>query len=220
MERKALVAWSGGKDSALALHRIAREDRLGVEGLLTTVTASYDRITMHGVRKQLLERQAESLGLPLLVAEIPAECGDEVYDRVMGEALDEASARGIEAIVFGDIFLEDVRRYREERLARAPMEAVFPLWGEDTGALAREFIDLGFRAVLTCVDSDALDGSFAGREYDGDLLADLPPGVDPCGENGEFHTFVWDGPGFARPLAIVRGEVVVREARFHFQDLM
>ncbi|MBU1670322.1 MAG: diphthine--ammonia ligase [Actinobacteria bacterium] len=218
--KKAIVAWSGGKDSALALHRIAREDRLGVEGLLTTVTASYDRITMHGVRKLLLERQAESLGLPLLLAEIPAECSDEVYDRVMGAALEEASARGVETVVFGDVFLEDVRRYREERLARVSMEPVFPLWGSDTGALAREFIDLGFRALLSCVDSEALDGSFAGREYDHDLLADLPPGVDPCGENGEFHTFVWDGPGFARPLSIVRGEVVVREARFHFQDLM
>lgn len=217
---RVIASWSGGKDSALALHRALGSGDLQVAGLLTTVTLPYDRVTMHGVRRALLLSQAESLDLPLTIAEIPSECTDLRYDEVMGKALSAAASSGVEAIVFGDVFLEDIRSYREERLARVSIEGVFPLWGEDSAALAMEFINLGFQAVITCIDSRALAGDFVGRDYDRALLADLPPGVDPCGENGEFHTFVWDGPAFAKPVAFTRGEVVVRDGRFHFQELL
>jgi uncharacterized protein (TIGR00290 family) len=216
--KRVVVAWSGGKDSALALHRLQQSSAWEVEALLTTVTEDYDRVSMHGVSRVLLEAQAESLGLALLQVNIPADCSNEVYDERMRLALAECRARGIEDVAFGDVFLQDVRRYREERLAQVAMKAVFPLWGLDSGRLARDFVRLGFKAITTCVDLRVLDSSFAGREFDERFLADLPPGVDPCGENGEFHSFVYDGPNLVFPLLVEVGERVER-AGFLFADL-
>jgi len=215
---KIVVAWSGGKDSALALHRLQQSSAWKVEALLTTVTEDYDRVSMHGVRRTLLEAQAGSLGLALMQVNIPADCSNEVYDERMLSAMTGCRARGIEHVAFGDIFLEDVRRYREERLAQVTMQAVFPLWGLDSGRLARDFVRQGFRAITTCVDVRVLDSSFAGREFDERFLADLPPGVDPCGENGEFHSFVYDGPNLRFPLMVEVGDRVER-AGFLFADL-
>jgi uncharacterized protein (TIGR00290 family) len=219
MRERVVLSWSGGKDSALALHELLSSDRYEVAGLLTTVTADHDRISMHGVRRSLLEQQARALALPLATAEISAGAGNDEYAASMGAALRRLREEGIETIAFGDLFLEEIRRYREEMLEPLGMRAIFPLWGRDTAALARRFIDLGFGAVLACVDSRAIDPSFAGREYDAALLADLPPLADPCGENGEFHTFVHRGPIFREPIAFARGEIVVRDDRFWFCDL-
>ena len=212
------LSWSGGKDSALALWALRRE-QLEPEALITTITDAYDRVSMHGVRRELLARQAEALGLPLVEVVIPPACGIEIYEARMAEAFAAAPLSGIEAVAFGDLFLEDVRAYREERLAAAGKRGLFPLWGRDTAGLAREFIDAGFEARLVCVDPHVLDPSFAGRRYDERLLAELPPSVDPCGENGEFHTFVHVGPIFAAPIACKRGEVVERDG-FVFCDLL
>ncbi|GAB4389174.1 MAG: ATPase [Thermodesulfovibrionales bacterium] len=219
MSESVLFTWSGGKDSALALHELLAGGAR-VSALLTTVTAQYGRVSMHGVREDLLRRQAASLGIPLETVAISADSSNEEYQARMHEALLRHRRLGTARVAFGDIFLEDLRRYREENLRRAGMEAVFPIWGRKTPELARRFLALGFRAVVTCVDSEALDGSFAGREYDESFLSDLPPGVDPCGENGEFHSFVYDGPIFSEPVAVARGEVVVRDGRFHFCDLV
>jgi uncharacterized protein (TIGR00290 family) len=217
MKTKALVSWSGGKDCMLALWH-ARQS-FEITALLTTVTRAFGRISMHGVRVELLRMQADSLGIPLTIVEIPQPCSNAIYERAMRDAWAEAQGQGVEAVVCGDLFLEDVRRYREERLFGA-RGCVFPLWQRPTPALAREFSDLGFRAVLCCVDTQALPAEFAGREFDDALLRDLPPGVDPCGENGEFHTFVYAGPLFKAPIAIVRGERVLREERFSYCDLL
>ncbi|HET8602429.1 MAG TPA: hypothetical protein VFM09_00730 [Marmoricola sp.] len=216
---RAWVSWSSGKDSTLAL-AVAREDPdLEVVGLLTTVNAAADRVAMHAVRRELLEAQAAALGLPLHVVELPWPCSNEDYERLMAGAVAAARGDGVTRMVFGDLYLADVRAYREHALAGSGIDAVFPLWGRDTAALAREMLDRGVRATLTCVDPRQLDPGFVGRAYDASLLAELPPEVDPCGENGEFHTFVGDGPGFAHPLAIRAGEVVEREG-FVFADLV
>jgi uncharacterized protein (TIGR00290 family) len=214
-----LFCWSGGKDSAMALHalRAARECRIAA--LLTTVTEEYDRISMHGVRRALLERQAESLGLPLHAVLIPPQCINATYEERMKEALAKHFARGVRRVAFGDIFLEDLRAYRENNLAKIGMQALFPIWKRDTRELAREFVRQGFRAITVCVDPRVLDASFAGRELDAAFFAELPPGVDPCGENGEFHTFVFDGPVFKTPIAFHIGEKVVRDG-FCFCDLL
>ena len=218
MGTRVVVAWSGGKDSALTLHRLQQSSAWEVAALLTTVTEDYDRVSMHGVSRALLEAQAASLGLDLIQVNIPADCSNEVYDERMLLALAECRARGIEHVAFGDIFLEDVRRYREERLAQVAMQAVFPLWGLDSGRLARDFVRLGFRAITTCVDLRVLSSSFAGREFDERFVADLPPGVDPCGENGEFHSFVYAGPNVRPPLRVEVGRRIER-AGFLFADL-
>jgi uncharacterized protein (TIGR00290 family) len=212
------LAWSGGKDSALALWAL-REAGAAPAALMTTVTAEYERISMHGVRCSLLRAQAAATGLPLVEVPIPAGCTNDVYESRMAAAFRSAELAPVEEVAFGDLFLEDIRAYRESRLAAAGRRAVFPLWGRDTAALARRFLAAGFRAIVVCVDPRALDPSFAGRDYDGALLADLPPGVDPCGENGEFHTFVTAGPVLAAPVACRRGEVVERDA-FVFADLL
>ena len=219
MPERVLLSWSGGKDSALALHALLRTPAYEVAGLLTTVTAGHERISMHGVRRTLLEQQVRSLELPLFTAEIPIGASNAAYAASMAEALVALRDDGIETVAFGDLYLEDVRRYREEMLTPLGMRAVFPLWGRDTAELALEFVELGFGAVLACVDSQAIDASFAGREYDRSLLADLPPQADPCGENGEFHTFVFCGPIFREPIPFSRGPVVVRDERFYFCDL-
>ncbi|HEY2868593.1 MAG TPA: hypothetical protein VGJ11_03740 [Gaiellales bacterium] len=212
------LAWSGGKDSALALWAL-REQGPAPTALLTTVTADYDRVSMHGVRRSLLRMQAAATGLPLVEVEIPAACTNEEYEQRMRAALAAPELAAVEEMAFGDLFLEDIRAYRESRLAAAGRRARFPLWGSDTYELAQRFVAAGFRAILVCVDPRALDPAFAGRDYDERLLADLPAGVDPCGENGEFHTFVTAGPVLAAPVAYQRGEVVERDG-FVFADLV
>ena len=214
-----LFCWSGGKDSAMALDAILKSADVRVASLLTTVTEGYDRISMHGVRRELLERQAESIGLPLRQVFIPPECVNPVYEARMGEAMQQEYARGIRKVVFGDIFLEDLRAYREQNLAKIGMTGLFPLWKRDTSELSRHLVTAGFRAVAACVDSRVVDSSFAGRELDESFFRDLPPGVDPCGENGEFHSFVFDGPIFRAPVRFTLGEVVQR-GPFCFCDLI
>jgi uncharacterized protein (TIGR00290 family) len=220
MERKLLLAWSGGKDSALALHELKKLADVEITALLTTVTEGFDRISMHGVRRKLLVVQAEALGLPLEEILIPQKCSDEIYEERMRQALEKFRPKGISATVFGDLFLQGIRSYREERMAMIGMEAVFPLWGRNTSDLARQFIQLGFQAIVVCVDTEVLSGEFAGREYDADFIRDLPAGGDPCGENGEFHTFVYDGPIFNKPVRVLKGEKVLRDNRFFYCDLL
>jgi uncharacterized protein (TIGR00290 family) len=216
---RALVSWSGGKDSALALHRVLTDGSVRVDGLLTTVTDGYDRISMHGVRRALLDAQVGALGLPLTTVRIPPQCTNDEYEARSGDALAAYAADAGEAIVFGDLFLADVRAYRERLLAPHGLAARFPLWGEDTAETARRFVALGFRATLVCVDPRQLDPAFVGRAYDDALLDALPPGVDPCGERGEFHTFVHDGPIFRHPVSVRPGEQVERGG-FAFADLL
>jgi uncharacterized protein (TIGR00290 family) len=212
------LSWSGGKDSALALWRL-REQCIEPEALITTVTDAYDRISMHGVRRELLAAQAAAAGVPLVEVAIPPACVNEVYEARMADAFAAPPLRDLQAVAFGDLFLQDIREYREQRLSASGRRGVFPLWGLDTSALALEFVEAGFEAYLVCVDPRALPASFAGRRYDHSLLADLPDGVDPCGENGEFHTFVSAGPIFKEPIACRTGEVVEREG-FVFCDLL
>ncbi|HEX9080879.1 MAG TPA: hypothetical protein VF768_01305 [Holophagaceae bacterium] len=219
MSRRVLLSWSSGKDAAYALHRLRAQGDVEVVGLLTTLNEAFDRVAMHGVREALLEAQAAAVGLPLWKLPLPWPCSNEAYEAAMAGACARAAAEGITGVAFGDLFLEDVRAYREGRLAGSGLEPVFPLWGEDTGSLARDMIASGLKATLVCVDPRALDPGFAGREFDAALLADLPEGVDPCGERGEFHTFAWDGPMFRRPVKVARGEVVEREG-FAFADLL
>jgi uncharacterized protein (TIGR00290 family) len=219
-KEKVLLSWSGGKDAALALHELLRSEAYQVVGLLTTVAEAYDRVTMHGVRRALLERQAEALALPLHTVFLPTTVSDEEYGDIMRKALQRYLVADILCVAFGDIFLEDVRKYREEHLAAVGMRAVFPLWGSDTTVLARSFIEAGFKAIVTSVDSQSLDGAFVGRTLDEQFLSELPPTVDPCGENGEFHTYVHDGPIFRHPIPFQKGEVVVREERFYYCDLL
>ena len=214
-----LFCWSGGKDSAMALLALQSAREYRVTALLTTVTEEYDRISMHGVRRVLLERQAASIGLPLHAVLIPPQCINATYEARMKEALGEHLARGVQRVAFGDIFLEDLRVYREKNLAQIEMQALFPIWKRDTRELARDFLRCGFRAITVCVDPRVLDPSFAGRVLDESFFADLPPGVDPCGENGEFHTFVFDGPVFGAPIRFLIGEKVMRDG-FCFCDLL
>jgi uncharacterized protein (TIGR00290 family) len=212
------LSWSGGKDSALTLLTLRRQ-KGEPEALITTVTDAYDRISMHGVRRELLARQVEALGIPLVEIVIPPGCPNAAYDARMAWAFASAPLSGVEAVAFGDLFLEDVRAYREARLAAGGKRGLFPLWGRDTGELAREFIAAGFEAIIVCLDPRTLDPSFAGRPYDERLLAELPLSVDPCGENGEFHTFVHAGPIFDEPIVCETGEIVERDG-FVFCDLM
>lgn len=212
------LAWSGGKDSALALAAL-RRDGTEVAALLTTFTDDYDRVSMHGVRRELVRDQAAATGLPLVEVGIPAGCVAEVYAARMESALLAPPLAQLDAVASGDLFLEDVRAYREERLARAGKAAVFPLWAQDTAVLARSFVEDGFEAYVVCVDTRKLDASFAGRRYDHSFLDDLPPGIDPCGENGEFHSFVHAGPCFERAIPCRVGKHVLREG-FAFADLV
>jgi uncharacterized protein (TIGR00290 family) len=219
MGEKVIVAWSGGKDSALALYDILKTKRYEVLELLTTVTQDYDRISIHGVRRVLLEQQADALGFPLEKMLIPKGVSDAEYEGILLKVLNRHVTNGVFSVVFGDLFLEDVRKYREQTLAKIGLKGIFPLWKRNTPELAREFIDLGFKAVITCVDSKSLGKDFAGREFGKQFLADLPAIVDPCGENGEFHSFVYDGPIFSKPVSFTKGEIVLRENRFYYCDL-
>lgn len=212
------LAWSSGKDSAWAYERLKREGGVEVAALLTTFNSAFDRVAMHAVRRRLARAQALALGLPLEEIDLPWPCPNEEYERLMAAACARARASGVEAIAFGDLFLEDVRAYRERNLAAAGMGAVFPLWGLPTRELAREMVEGGLKAMVTCVDPRRLDASFAGRRYDPAFLDALPPEVDPCGENGEFHTFVSDAPSFRSPIEVEPGEVVERDG-FVFADV-
>ena len=220
MNEKIVLSWSGGKDSVLALHALSGDPELAVAALLTTVSEEYQRISMHGVRRELLTAQARALAITLEEILLPKDCSDEEYGRRMETALRPHVERGIRKVAFGDLFLEDVRRYRQERLALVGMTGVFPLWGKDTTELAHTFLDLGFQAIVVCVDTQALDPAFSGRSYDREFLAALPPTIDPCGENGEFHTFVYDGPIFHELIPLTRGQQVLREDRFAYCDLV
>lgn len=214
-----LFCWSGGKDSAMALHTLLQREDVRVTALLTTVTEGYERISMHGVRRELLERQAHSIGLVLHEVRIPPRCVDPIYEARMEEALRVHYENGVRKVAFGDIFLEDLRAYREKNLARIDMTALFPIWKRDTWELIHTFHANQFRAVAVCVDPEVLDPSFAGRELDESFFHDLPQEADPCGENGEFHTFVFDGPIFRFPINVRTGEIVHRDG-FVFCDLL
>lgn len=202
----------------MALYRILRREEFEISCLLTTVTDQFHRVSMHGVREELLDLQAQSLSIPLEKVMIPYPCPNQVYEEKMANILSKWKLKGVTHVIFGDLFLEDIRKYREEKLSQINFEPVFPLWLENTMTLAKEILKVGFRAVITCVDPKKLDRSFAGRQFDKSFLEDLPEGVDPCGENGEFHTFVYDGPIFSRPIPVGVGEVVERDG-FQFADV-
>src|SRR5271163_3941749 len=216
---EVLFCWSGGKDSAMALHLLLQQKDFRVTALLTTVTEGYERISMHGVRRELLQQQAESIGLPLHEVRIPPQCVNPIYEARMEEALRVHYDQGVRKVAFGDIFLEDLRAYREKNLARIGMTALFPIWKRDTRELIRYFHANKFRAIAACIDPRILDPTFAGRELDDSFFRDLPPQADPCGENGEFHTFVFDGPIFQSPIHVRIGEIVNRDG-FIFCDLL
>ncbi|MDO8264280.1 MAG: ATP-binding protein [Gallionella sp.] len=217
MRKKTWLSWSSGKDSAWALHVLRQSGEYEVTGLFTTINSVFGRVAMHAVRVELLRQQAQAVGLPLHLIEIPYPCSDEQYAAVMADFVARAGNDGVRCMAFGDLFLQDVRRYREERMQGTGIEAVFPLWGMPTRELLGEMLAGGLRACLTCVDPRVLPGEFAGRELTPELLESLPSSIDPCGENGEFHTFVFDGPMFTQPLDIEMGEVVTRDG-FVFAD--
>jgi len=216
---KTLFTWSGGKDSALALYEILNSGSIEVCALLTTVTDDYYRVSMHGVRETLLEQQSAAVGIPLRTVRIGKDATNEQYESGMRQILEEYKRIGVKNVAYGDLFLEEIRRYREKNLEAVGMNALFPLWGRDTHTLGRRFLDLGFRAIVTCIDSKSLDRSFCGREYDADFINDLPHSVDPCGENGGFHTFVYDGPIFEKKVLFRKGAVVRRDPGLFFCDL-
>jgi len=218
--KQILYSWSGGKDSAMALYELQKSNPCEILALLTVVTKDYGRISMHGVREELLEMQAASLSLPLEKIYITKDSGGKEYEMRMKEALMRYKKLGVEAVAFGDIFLENLKQYREEHLKEVGMEGVFPIWKQDTVELAKTFIGLGFKAVITCVDSKVLDGKFSGRLFDDQFLSELPNGVDKCGENGEFHSFVFDGPIFSKPILYKSGEKVFCNNRFYYTDIM
>jgi len=220
MTEKVLLTWSGGKESAMALYELQRSHDYEVAALLTTVTEDYNRISMHGVRAPLLELQAEYLGLAMEKVYITKNSSNEEYEAKMRDKLMGYQRQGVSSVVFGDVFLEDVRKYREENLSKIGMKGLFPLWKRDTTELAHTFMDLGFKAVVTCVDSHVLDKIFVGRVFDEQFLSELPSTVDPCGENGEFHSFVYEGPIFRKRISHKKGEVILRDNRFYYCDLI
>ena len=215
---KAILSWSSGKDSAMALYRVLRSEEFEVVCLLTTVTDRFRRVSMHGVREELIDAQAISLGYHMEKMMIPYPCPNEVYEEKMANFLSGWKSKGVSHVIFGDLFLEDIRKYREQKLSQIDMTPVFPLWGENTAALAREMLSVGFKAVLTCVNPKVLEPRFAGHFFDETFLNDIPAEVDPCGENGEFHTFVFDGPIFHKPITVKTGETISRDG-FLFTDV-
>ncbi len=217
--QRTLVSWSSGKDSAWTLHLLRRRPDIDVTGLFTTVNQAFQRVAMHGVRETLLRKQAASAGLPLHIIPIPHPCSNREYAAAMERFIDTARQLGVQCMAFGDLYLQDIRDYREQNLRHTGITPMFPLWGLDTHALSRTMLDGGLRACITCVDPRRLSGKFAGREYDRCFLQDLPDGVDPCGENGEFHSFVYDGPMFHAAVDITRGETVERDG-FIFADIV
>jgi len=217
--KRVLLSWSSGKDSAWALHMLRKQPELQVVALLTTFNSAADRVAMHAVRRTLVKMQAERTGLPLWEVELPWPCSNDDYECRMRAVVERAVAEGVDAVAFGDLFLEDIRAYRVRQLAGTGLQPLFPVWGIPTEELARQMIAAGLRAKLTCVDPAKLDASFAGREFDAALLLELPEGIDPCGENGEFHSFVYEAPVFSSPIAVQTGEVVTRD-NFVFADVL
>ncbi|MFA6448625.1 MAG: diphthine--ammonia ligase [bacterium] len=217
---KALFAWSGGKDSAMALYVMKENSDFDIRALMTTVTEGYNRTSMHGVRVELLDRQVASIGIPLEKVYISKKSSNEEYEEKMAAILLRYKELGVSFVAFGDLFLEDLKKYREDNLAKVDVMGIFPIWKKDTAQTAQAFIDLGFKAIITCVDTNHLDGSFAGRAFDESFLSDLPESVDPCGENGEFHSFVFDGPIFKDKIIFEKGEVILRDGRYMFCDLI
>ncbi len=215
-----VLSWSGGKDSSLALYEVQKIGKYEIASLITTVTSEYDRVSMHGLRTDLLEQQAESLNIPLHKVFISKNAGNDEYETKFNEALLRYKESGIKQVVFGDIYLEDIKKYREALLEKIDMECVFPIWKRDTVKLAHEFIDLGFKAITICVDSNVLGEEFVGREFDEQFLNDLPSGIDPCGENGEFHTFTYHGPIFEKTIDHKLGQIVLRDERFYYCDIL
>ena len=219
MRDKLLFSWSGGKDCCLGLFSLRQNRQMEITTLLTMITAEYDRISMHGVSRVLLEKQAASIDCPLETIPVSKKSSNEEYEEKLRESLERHKSKGVTLVAFGDIFLEDLKKHREAGLAKIGMKGLFPLWQQKSLILARRFIDLKFTAIVTCVDSRKLDGKFCGRTFDASFLADLPAGVDPCGENGEFHTFVVGGPMFKQELPVTVADVVLRDERFYFADL-
>ena len=219
MKRKTLMSWSSGKDSAWALHKLQQNPEIDLVGLFCTVNKEFDRVAMHGVRVELLEKQAKSIGLPLEIIEIPYPCSNIEYEEIMGLFVERAEQDHIECFAYGDLFLEDVRNYREEQLKGSGIKPVFPLWGIPTDKLSREMISNGLRTVITCIDPRQTPKEFIGKEFDGRFLDSLPGTIDPCGENGEFHSFAFDGPMFKERIEILVGDVVHRDG-FVFADLV
>lgn len=218
-KKKVMMSWSSGKDSAWALYQLLRDPSVEVEGIFATLNEEFDRVAMHGVRRELLECQADRLDLPLEVIDLPNPCNNADYERIMNDFVERTLAKGITHFAFGDLFLDDVRQYREDNLRGTGIEPLFPIWHTPTRELSRAMLDSGLRTIVTCVDSQQIPAEFAGREYNADFLADLPESADPCGENGEFHTFVFDGPVFKAPIDVEVGDVVRRD-QFVFADLM
>lgn len=219
MMEKVIVSWSGGKDSALSLYEIQRGGNYQVVSLLTTINEYYDRVSMHGIRRALVEQQAQALGLPLIKIMIPKDCSEEEYESRLMDILSRAKSDGINHVVFGDIFLDWIREYREKNLARAGMTPILPIWGRETLELTRSFISLGFKAIITCVNTELMPRSFLGKVLNEYFLSELPPGVDPGGENGEFHSFVFAGPIFREGIPFALGRTVTRDS-YHFRDLL
>jgi len=220
MLEPVVLTWSGGKDSALALHYLKNTRQYQITNLLTTITKDYNRISMHGVRSILLDNQSEALGLPIEKVFISKNSSNKEYEIQIREKLLFYKRQGVSSVAFGDLFLEDIRKYREQNLSKVTMKGIFPLWNKNTQELANQFIELGFKAVIICIDSQNLDKKFVGRYFDRQFLCDLPANVDPCGENGEFHSFVFDGPIFKSPISFKIGDIVLREKRFYFCDLI
>ncbi|WP_181884368.1 diphthine--ammonia ligase [Neobacillus piezotolerans] len=218
MKERIAISWSGGKDSCFALYQLLQSDEYIVDSLFTTITEEYSRVSIHGVRESLLEKQADSLGFPLKKVYIPAECSNEIYQERMDGIMESLKKAGVTAVMFGDILLEDVKSYRENQVREHGLKGVFPIWGQNTNTLIRDFLSLGFKTITTCIDSEKLSAPFLGRVVEGGFLDELPPDVDPCGENGEFHTFCFAGPIFNRKLDITIGNRVDK-GRFHFCDL-
>ena len=219
MKRKALMSWSSGKDSAWALHKLQQNPEIELVGLFCTVNKEFDRVAMHGVRVELLQKQAESIGLPLEIIEIPYPCSNAEYEKIMGQFVERVKNDNIEYFAFGDLFLEDVRNYREEKLKGSGIKPVFPIWGMPTDKLSREMISSGLRTVITCINPKQTPKEFVGKEFDEDFLDSLPGTIDPCGENGEFHSFVYDGPMFKDKIEIFVGDIIHRDD-FVFADVL
>jgi uncharacterized protein (TIGR00290 family) len=219
-KEQVVLSWSGGKDSAMAAYQLLASQKYEIAALWTTVTEDFHRISMHGVRRELLEQQADSLGIALQTMLVPKDCSNEIYEARMRQMLTHFRAQGITKIAFGDLFLEDVKQYRDERLAQIGMTGLYPIWMRDTAELVRTFIGLGFKALLACVDTHAINASFAGREIDAALLRDLPESADPCGEYGEYHSFVYAGPIFRQAIACKAGQLVMRTPRFNYCDIV
>jgi uncharacterized protein (TIGR00290 family) len=217
-QRRVALSWSSGKDSAWSLHLLRQDPSVEVVALITTLNEQFDRVAMHAVRRQLLERQAESVGVPVWTVPLPWPCSNEEYEARMRDLCARSIQEGVDAMAFGDLFLTDIRAYREKQLTGTGLQPLFPVWQIPTAELARTMIGSGLRAKITCVDPQVLPAEFAGRDFDSRFLADLPPGIDPCGENGEFHSFVYDGPGFREPINVSVGEIVERDG-FVFADL-